>query len=85
MALVFVSFERLLDEYLVGGMYSICCHMALVLLLGITISITVLAFMFMHYFLVFFICDCLCPFFFIYFFNLVLKRQTEMVNGTSVS
>ena len=34
---------------LVCGMCSVCCHMALV---------------FMHY-IVFFICDCFCPFFFI--------------------
>ena len=55
---------------LVGGMCSICCHTALVL-----------AFMHLHS-----IFNWFCPLKTnIYIYNLVLKRQTEMVHGTSIS
>ena len=51
---------------LVGGMCSLCCHMALVLA-------------FMHLYSIFNLRLLLSILFVIYFFNLVLKRQTEMV------
>ena len=56
---------------LIGGMCSICCHMALVLA-------------FMHLYSIFSLQLSLSILFFL-FFNLVLKRQTETVNGTSIS
>ena len=55
---------------LVGGMCSIICHMALILA-------------FMHLYCIF---NLLLPMLFKTFvFNLVLKRQSETVNGTSIS
>ena len=69
LALVFVSLSGYERSILVGGMCSICCHMALVL-----------AFM-----LVFLICNCFYLFWGCCFLNLVLKRQTEAANGTSIS
>ena len=58
---------------LVGGMCSICCHMALVLA-------------FICIYIVFINCDCFCPFFYFIIFkkNLISKRQTEAVNGSSI-
>ena len=57
---------------LVGGMCSICCHVALVLA-------------FMYFYSIFNFHVCLSILFLYNFVNLVLKRQTEIVNGTSIS
>ena len=58
---------------LVGGMCRICCHMALVLLLA-----------FMHLYSIFNL-RLFLSIRFSFCLNMVLKRQTQMVNGTSIS
>ena len=60
-----------MSTYIVGGICSLCCHMALVLA-------------FMHLYSILNL-RLLLSILFYNFLNLVLKRQTEIVNGTSIS